>query len=174
MGRKRIERQGEQMAENGRNWPGSLTPRQQRFVEALLESAGVAEAARRAGIGERTARRYLKQPGVQAAILEAQQARVEALSRELQQIAGESLAVLRQALQDKSAHWSARLRAVNIALTQLLRVMELVDLERRVQMPDAQERPFAHLSDAELYRIIRESGEGDLGGDDDESDGGPY
>ena len=63
-----------------------LTPRQQRFVELMLQHGNAAEAARRAGYGpvaaKHTARKLLARPQVRAALATARAAKAAPVSRE--------------------------------------------------------------------------------------------
>jgi hypothetical protein len=110
----------------------SLTRRQLQFVAALLESKSVSEAARRCGIGEKTGRRYLRSPAVQAAIREANRELLESLTRRLRQLGQEAAETLAAAMRAGDASWSARIKAADSVLGHLLRVSELLDLEERV------------------------------------------
>jgi Terminase small subunit len=56
---------------------GQLTPKQERFVESYLDEDFIKVAAREAGISERTARRWLADPALQAAIAQLRQERRE-------------------------------------------------------------------------------------------------
>ncbi len=60
-----------------------LTPKQEQFVEDYLDSDYIEQAARSAGISERTARRWLKLPEVLSAIDEERARRRERLRNRL-------------------------------------------------------------------------------------------
>jgi phage terminase small subunit len=114
------------MTENG------LTRRQLLFVTALMESRSVAEAARRSGISEKSAFRYLKDPAVQAAIRAASRELLESLTRRLRQLGQEAAETLAVAMRAEDASWSSRIRAADAVLGHLLRTSELLDLEQRL------------------------------------------
>lgn len=56
---------------------GQLTPKQEAFIVAYLDEDFIVGAASEAGISERTARRWLALPSVQAAIVQLRQERRE-------------------------------------------------------------------------------------------------
>lgn len=107
-----------------------------------MESRSVAEAARKAGIGEKTAHRYLKDPAVQEALRAASRELLEALTRRLRQLGQDAAETLAQAMRAEDASWPARIRAADSVIGHLLKVSELLDLEERVARLEtlAQER----------------------------------
>jgi len=109
-----------------------LTRRQLKFVAALMESTTVAEAAHRAGIGEKTAHRYLKEPAVQNAIRAAGREQLESLTRRLRRLGQDAAETLGAAMQAEDASWSPRIKAADSVIGRLLKVSELLDLEERV------------------------------------------
>ena len=109
-----------------------LTRRQLKFVAALMESTTVAEAAHRAGIGEKTAHRYLKEPAVQNAIRAAGREQLESLTRRLRRLGQDAAETLGAAMQVEDASWSPRIKAADSVIGRLLKVSELLDLEERV------------------------------------------
>jgi len=109
-----------------------LTRRQLKFVAALMESTTVAEAAHRAGIGEKTAHRYLKEPAVQNAIRAAGREQLESLTRRLRRLGQDAAETLGAAMQVEDASWSPRIKAADSVIGRLLKVGELLDFEERV------------------------------------------
>jgi phage terminase small subunit len=109
-----------------------LTRRQLKFVAALMESTTVAEAAHRAGIGEKTTHRYLKEPAVQNAIRAAGREQLESLTRRLRRLGQDAAETLGAAMQAEDASWSPRIKAADSVIGRLLKVSELLDLEERV------------------------------------------
>src|SRR5579864_9121801 len=57
---------------------GQITPAQEAFIDAYLEDHFIKVAANEAGVSERTARRWLASPAIQAAIARVRQDRREA------------------------------------------------------------------------------------------------
>lgn len=56
---------------------GQITPKQERFIEEYLDNDFIIQAANEVGISERTARRWLADPSLQAAIAHVRQERRE-------------------------------------------------------------------------------------------------
>jgi hypothetical protein len=81
------------MADNGRP-----TGRQMRFITAYLTAPTIAEAAKAAKIGERTAYKYLNDPRVKAEMERRQEEAVKVATARLAALSGEALAGLAEAL----------------------------------------------------------------------------
>ena len=112
--------------------PDKLTPRQQRFVNAMTTAVGIKAAAALAGISERTAHRFMAEPTVKAALTTTQARALEDLSRGLVRLGEKATATLEAAMDNPDATDAARIRAADIVLARLLQLRELVDLEARV------------------------------------------
>jgi len=110
-----------------------LPLKKRRFVLALLQAPTLLQAAKVAGIGEKTAQRYMADPEVRSALAELEGELVKSLQRRLLELAGRALATLEAAMSDDSAPWSARLRSAEAVLTHLTRLRELTELEERVE-----------------------------------------
>lgn len=111
---------------------GNLTARQRRFITFLLVEKDVKSAADKAGIGERTAYRWMKNPGVKSAILEAEGAALQTVTRALIRLASQAVETLEGAMADGDARQSAKIRAADIILGRLLSLRELSDIEQRI------------------------------------------
>ncbi len=109
-----------------------LTPRQQRFAAELVAAKSLRDACQRTGVSEATAKRWLKQPAMQALVRELSQQMLDALGRRLRQLGGQAAEVLAEAMADADT-WGVRVRAADVALNRLLQVAELVELEERVR-----------------------------------------
>jgi len=108
-----------------------LTPKQRRFVEALLTNPTVKAAAAAAGISEKTGHAYVRNPEVKAAIKESQ---ADALRLAATAAAGLSADAL-EALKAIVRHGEAdrdKVQAARILLTYGLTVNEQVTLEERI------------------------------------------
>jgi phage terminase small subunit len=114
-----------------------LPLKKRRFVLALLSAPTLLQAAKVAGIGEKTAQRYMADPEVRSALAELEAELVKSLQRRLLELAGRALATLEAAMTDGSAPWSARLRSAEAVLTHLTRLRELTELEERVEQLEA-------------------------------------
>lgn len=109
-----------------------LTHRQQAAVRALLACKSVAEAAQRAGVGERTLYRWLADPAFRAALSAAEGDLLDAATRRLLGLQEGAIEVFEAVLKDASAAPSARLRAAQAVLDHLLKLRELRDVEQRL------------------------------------------
>lgn len=114
-----------------------LSIRQQRFVRELFNYRTFPDVCRAAGIGEKTGRRWLRQPAVQAAVRAMSDELMQALVHRLRQLGHTAADVLAAALAAREAPWMVRVRAADVTLSQLLKVTELADLERRVAALEA-------------------------------------
>jgi phage terminase small subunit len=109
-----------------------LSQRRRRFVAAMLTSPTIEDAAKSAGISERTAYRYLANPDVKAALSSA-------LDDALNQATARAVAAMTAALetlaaihQDRAAPTGARVSAARAILDAGPRLREAVDLAERV------------------------------------------
>ncbi len=119
-----------------------LTAKQQRFVAALMGARTVEGAALAAGIGERTAWRYLRNPHVQAALREAQAQALAQVTRRLALAVSEALEVLRGIAKDCDAPSGSRVSAARAILENALRFSETTDLMARVEELEERLREF--------------------------------
>jgi phage terminase small subunit len=109
-----------------------LSPKQRRFLAAMLTARTVADAARLAGIAERTAYLYLSTPEIRAALDNTLD---EALSHTAQQAAvamDRAIAALCVILEDPASPVVARIAAARTILQIGPRFHESVTLTRRV------------------------------------------
>ena len=111
---------------------GTLTQNRRRFILALLEARNVRDAAKRAGVGERTAWRYLADPGVKVERAARQDAMLHGVTAGLVADMAEARAVLLEVMRDPGASDATRTRAAGIVLDCGLRLLELLSLAERV------------------------------------------
>lgn len=109
-----------------------LTPKKRLFVGALAVSATVKSAAEKVDIGERTAWRYMSDPGVRAAIAERQSAVLSQVTDGLVSDMGKARELLLEIMASKTASDGVRVRAALGVLEIGLRLFELVSLSDRV------------------------------------------
>jgi transposase-like protein len=112
--------------------PEHLTPKQHKAVEALLTTGEVTAAAQAAGVSKDTLYRWLKQPGFQAAVHDAEARALDDLSRLLVRLGRTAAATLAKAMSDPTTPWATRVRAADASLGRLLQLRELATLEARV------------------------------------------
>ncbi|MEZ4870416.1 MAG: hypothetical protein R3C14_54305 [Caldilineaceae bacterium] len=110
----------------------SLTVKQMACVRELMLTPNIADAAKAAGVGERTLYRWLDDAEFKAALTEAQDAALDAAARRLVAMTEQATAVISEVLADADEKTSARLRAAQIVLDNVLRLVELRDLAQRV------------------------------------------
>ena len=108
---------------------GELTDKQRRAIAGLLTEPTIQCAAARAGIGERTLRRWLDATDFRAAVTEASRQRLSEAIGRLRAVAAEAVETLRAALQDDVT--SNRIRAATVLLDPAVKV-EVDDLAQRV------------------------------------------
>lgn len=111
---------------------GTLTNRQRRAIAALMSSRNVSAAAQAAGVGLRTLHRWLDDPSFVAELKSAESAAIDQAVRRLAELSGAAIETLAGAMQNTDATTGARVQAANVALSQLLRLRELHDLEQRI------------------------------------------
>jgi hypothetical protein len=112
---------------------GNLTPRQRRAIAALLAEKNILEAAKKAGVGERTLHRWLDgDSGFQAELKAAERSAIDAAIRRLADLTGEAVSTLREVMGDKTASAGSRVQAASVALARFGELKELSELEARI------------------------------------------
>ena len=115
------------MAENG-----TLTTKQARAVAALLTAPTTSEAARAAGVGERTLWSWLNDSVFQAALVREQDAVIAGAVRGLVNELARNHATMRGLRDDESSAPSLKLRAARALDDSCLKWLELADVQRRL------------------------------------------
>jgi hypothetical protein len=111
-----------------------LSRKQEELIAALLSASTVEQAARQVGVGYRTAHRWLQQDfDFQAAYRQARMALVKAAQGQLLRATGRAVEALLDVLDDPLAQPSSKVSAARTILEQAVRVIELDDLEARIQ-----------------------------------------
>ncbi len=119
------------MGENGSVKP-ALSAKQEKAIAALLATATIADAARRAGVGDTTIYRWLKEPDFAAAYRDARREAVGQAIARLQQLSSAAAFVLATTMADRSTPASVKVQAASKILDLSLRAVELEDLEERI------------------------------------------
>jgi phage terminase small subunit len=109
-----------------------LTAKQETFILAMLSAPSIVEAARIAGIGEKTGRRWLKLPHVHQAYQAAQQEVFEDCLTTLKLTMHDAVLTLRQAIKDTEIPASTRVRAAQIIIEQALELHKVAELEQQI------------------------------------------
>lgn len=110
-----------------------LTLKRRKAVEALLSTGEVSAAAREAGVRRETLHRWLREPAFLAEVRKAEATALDELSRLLVRLGRTAAATLAKAMSDPAAPYPTRVRAADAALSRLLQLRELAQLEARVQ-----------------------------------------
>ena len=109
-----------------------LSPRQSRFVAAMLAARTIGEAAQTAGVTERTGKRYLKTSAVKLALANAlDSAMTQATSRAVAAMS-EALETLEAIHRDEETPASTRVSAARAILDAGPKLREAMDLAQRV------------------------------------------
>ena len=113
-----------------------LSPRQRKFILALLSSTTIKEAAQLAGVHKRTAQRYLHDPLVKAALSSMLDSMfIQATAQAAGEVA-DALRTLREIHLDKDAPPSPRVsaaKALAVIAPQLRETQSLVDRLAKVE-----------------------------------------
>jgi hypothetical protein len=102
------------------------------MVTAMLSSPTIKDAAKAAGVSERTAWRYSQHPSVKRALAARQDTLLGHASRRLATEMGAAMDVLVTIMRDEDASDGARVSAARAVLDSGLRLAELVTLAERV------------------------------------------
>jgi hypothetical protein len=112
---------------------GTLSPKQEKALAFLMASPTIAEAASKAGVGERTVVRWLNEDeAFKAAYLAARRQAMSQTIAMLQQSTKYAVSALRQVMADSKLPASARVSASKAILELAMRGLEEEDLERRI------------------------------------------
>ena len=109
-----------------------LSTRQRKGIIFLLSERSVPAAAAKAGVGQRTLHRWLRDPVFLAELRSAEGQLLDQATRRLLQMQGGSLDVLDGLISDIDVDNTNRRLAAQTVLTILLKIRELVTLEERV------------------------------------------
>lgn len=122
----------------------TLTSRQRKTVAALLTTGEVSAAAREVGVTRETVHRWLRDPVFLQAVREAETEAIDELSRLLVRLGRTAVATIAKAMSDPVTPAATKVRAADVALSRLLQLRELAQLEARVQaLEQAAEREGA-------------------------------
>lgn len=111
-----------------------LTVKQRAAVDALLAHGDQRQAARAAGVNDRTLRRWMHDPLFAAALQEAQDTALDSVTADLVRAAGGAVALLAATVDSDAAPLGLRLQAARTLLDAALRWRELRGIEHRLAM----------------------------------------
>jgi hypothetical protein len=127
------------MVENGRQIKAdSLTQKQQKTIQALLENPTARAAAKAAGVGETTLYRWLGEAAFSRAYRAARNQLLEGTLTALQAASSEAVQTLRQVMQDAEAMVTARVSAARAILEFALKAKEQLETEARLSALEQQ------------------------------------
>lgn len=109
-----------------------LTPKQVQAVTALLSERSIAAAARQAGVSVATLYRWFDDPVFGKRLTAAEGQAIDAAARSLVGMAEQALGTVASVLDDPAAHPATKLRAAEVVLNNLLKMVELRNLEKRI------------------------------------------
>jgi hypothetical protein len=130
---------------DGREWrkmatPGNfeLTAKQEKVIGLLISEPSIHEAAKVAGIGDRTIFRWLKEGAFNRAYREARSAAVRQAVGQIQAAMGRAVQTLVSIMEDVEAPASSRVAAARTMIETGIKAVELEDLESRVTALETQ------------------------------------
>jgi transposase len=110
--------------------------RKSKAIEALGHGLSVTDASEKAGVTRKTVYRWLEDDDFQGAVLERQNEVLERVSRRLSALALQGLDTLSELM--NSDDESIRLRASSSVLSRFTEILELLRLEKRIEVLEGQ------------------------------------
>lgn len=111
---------------------GSLSRKQRRAIRALLVKPTIELAAKEAQIGATTLYTWLREDNFRQALTEAESAAIDTASRRLVGLAEKAIETIETILDNAVLHPAIRLRASELILSNMLRLVELRNIEQRL------------------------------------------
>lgn len=109
-----------------------LTSRQKRAIASLLSTQTISEASGMTGVSTRTLQRWLLDPTFRAELTKQETEALSVVSRRLVTLADVAVETIKDILSDREIPAGVKLRASEAVLSNLLRLRELVDLDKRL------------------------------------------
>lgn len=110
--------------------------KKQKAIEALGNGLSVTDASEKAGVTRKTVYRWLKDDYFKGAVLERQSEVLERVSRRLSSLSLQSLETLSELM--TSENENIRLKASSSVLSRFTEILELLRLEKRVEVLEGQ------------------------------------
>jgi hypothetical protein len=101
-------------------------------ISALLTRPNIEDAARVAGLGEKTLRRWMREPHFNAEYLRARREGVIQAVARMQQATGAAATIVLKLMTDPSVPAAVKLRAAECVFDRAFKGVELEDIEARV------------------------------------------
>lgn len=109
-----------------------INGKQEKLITAMLDSGSLCEAARRSGVAESTARRWMASPTMREAYDTRRRALAEAALGALQSGMAAAVAKLRALMDDPGGGASVQCRAALGILEHGVKTLETLDMEARI------------------------------------------
>jgi transposase-like protein len=110
----------------------NLGRKKEAAILALLSQRNVEEAARVAGVSERTLYRWMEEPEFDATYRAARRAAFSQSTARLQQMSAAAVTTLGKIMVDPNAPAASRVRAADSVLDHAAKAIEIEDIEARV------------------------------------------
>jgi hypothetical protein len=111
---------------------GKISRNQEKAIAGLLLKPSIQQAAKYAGIGERTLLRWLKDDEFQKSYREARFHLVQQAITQIQETTGDAVKTLGEMLNNKKAPPAVRVRAASIIIDNAIKATEIDNLEARI------------------------------------------
>lgn len=118
------------------NTENVITVKQQKAITALLSERTTRDAAKAAGVSEKTLYQWLNEPAFRAALREAEKSILDDVTRRLSAGASLALDTLKKLVQS-ARHESTKLRAAVAWLELSLKYRDMHDIEERLTALEA-------------------------------------
>jgi len=122
---------------------GAKFPRKaEQAIAALLSRPSVEDAARTTGVGEKTIRRWLREPEFRVRYLQARRESVQQAIARMQQALGAAGTTILKLMMDTNVPAAVRLRAAESVFAQAIKGIEIEDIEVRLAaLEEAAQKP---------------------------------
>ena len=110
-----------------------LTGKQAQAISALLSEPTLEKAATKAKVGDRTLRRWLREPFFAAAYRDARRNAVGQAIARLQQVSSDAVDALHSVMTDSAMPGPARVAAARTVLELSIKGVEIEDLQERIE-----------------------------------------
>ncbi|EOT47138.1 hypothetical protein OMY_01391 [Enterococcus sulfureus ATCC 49903] len=109
-----------------------LNIRQEKFMNALLETASMEAASKKAGISRQTGYKYMKDPVFLAAYRSLRRDAMQQVTESLRKASLEAVVVLKEVMNNSEAPASSRVSSARNVLDLTYRAFELDDLAEEI------------------------------------------
>jgi len=109
-----------------------LSPKQHTAINALIAQSSIDSAAKQAGVTQRTLYRWLDDTAFRLALNGALDKALDCAARGLVRLTDKAIRVVETVLDDTELHPATRLRAADLVLANVIKLVELRTLAQRV------------------------------------------